>query len=1149
MKKNILKILCLTSLVGLLASCGGSEKVSTTTVSPTTTTAIPSTTITTNTTTSTTTTIPPTTTDSTDQSNLGWNTGTVLDNGQLDNLVVAGSYEGASASWTKALNTTYKAYYKKASENSYTLADSFLIREVSTNVMRLDLLGLQKNTNYDIKIVPVLNGKEMESSKASLEVQTLAYDRSGYAHFNYTEGVGAYNDDGTLKEDALVIYVTDSNKDNVVADNTCLLPYTFNIPGSDWGNKEALGIGWYLNNAQYTKAVKDSSGNVIASKSSNTYSAMGSTLGLIEANKEHPICIRFIGTVTAPEGLTAYDSLNEGGTDGDNGCMARMKNYKNITIEGVGNDAIIDGWGFHFMCSDSTIGGYSFEARNLTFKNYPEDAIGMEGVQEGSTITAPVSNCWVHHNTFLPGYCQNPAESDKAEGDGSCDFKRGMYYTMSYNYYENCHKTNLVGSSDSSLQYNISFHHNVWYNCESRIPLLRQANIHFYNNYIYGDINNADLSYVTSLRANCYMYSEYNYYEGCKNVFDSSNSGGVCKAYGNTYLACFKNVDATLASTREEKISSSCKYLTTDFTNFDTNSSLFYYDTVNKRSNCYLTDSVTARYECILYAGSMYRTIGNNTDLKINSTNVNQNTPTSAVDLSVGSYEAVLPTSKTATVINNIMYTNLTGASSGTIKFKGQGVTFTLTSKTEVTLAMSANQENYGIGYLVGSDGTIYLSSSGTCILDEGTYFIQSIVNNSETTLSKISFTVVDLNELSKKKIESANEAINALPDTILYNSDTMALIVKAKALVEALTETEKESVDVSSYEAKLNTFNQLGKAYVEGLISSIGTVSSDSLDAITLAKNEYDTITSYDSSIEIANIDTLNEAIATFETYKVNACINTIDAIGTVTLNSEADILKASAAYSSLTETQKASVTNYSKLEEAIERLEDLKEMQTVKNLYDSIDLTVLESLALFVDKYEVLDSRLKDEINLEISNIYVQYVILSIDSIGEVTLDDKALITKIDTIYNELTEAEKSLVTNYSNFTAAKEALASLQSATQECIFDGVTKTYSNDFFTIYRTGNRVLGYKTDRSISYNGVLYTNALKMESGIQIEFATTTTTTLTLVGDGASKEIEIDGTKYTFDSTGVLTVELRAGNHVIEKDDSMNIAYICVSPK
>lgn len=49
--------------------------------------------------------------------------------------------------------------------------------------------------------------------------------------------------------------------------------------------------------------------------------------------------------------------------------MARLKNLKNVTLEGVGDDATIQGWGFHYvMGTDATNGqGTSFEVRNLTF--------------------------------------------------------------------------------------------------------------------------------------------------------------------------------------------------------------------------------------------------------------------------------------------------------------------------------------------------------------------------------------------------------------------------------------------------------------------------------------------------------------------------------------------------------------------------------------------------------------------------------------------------------------------------------------------------------------------------------------------------------------------------------------------------------------
>ena len=148
----------------------------------------------------------------------------------------------------------------------------------------------------------------------------------------------------------------------------------------------------------------------------------------------------------------------------------------------------------------------------------------MEGVQANNQITASVERCWIHHNSFLKPTITSEAESDKSEGDGSCDFKRGRYFTNSYNYYENCHKTNLMGSSDDSLQFHLSFHHNLWYGCKARQPLVRNSNVHFYNNYIVGTTD-----YVASVRANAYLYTENNYYLGCKNAVQTT-SGGTAKS-------------------------------------------------------------------------------------------------------------------------------------------------------------------------------------------------------------------------------------------------------------------------------------------------------------------------------------------------------------------------------------------------------------------------------------------------------------------------------------------------------------------------------------------------------------------------------------------------------------------------------------------
>ena len=191
---------------------------------------------------------------------------------------------------------------------------------------------------------------------------------------------------------------------------------------------------------------------------------------------------------------------------------------------GVGTDAFIHGWGFSFYVGDGYTNRESYEVKNLTFKDYPEDALGFQGfMSDSKTLATPIEHVWVHNNSFYPGFCAKPAESDKAEGDGSCDFKRGKYYTMDYNYYNGCHKTNLVGASDTNLQFNMTFHHNFYENCGSISPLARQANIHIYNSYFKGNT-----SKTVDARANAYILSEGNYYESCANPM-LSKSGAVVK--------------------------------------------------------------------------------------------------------------------------------------------------------------------------------------------------------------------------------------------------------------------------------------------------------------------------------------------------------------------------------------------------------------------------------------------------------------------------------------------------------------------------------------------------------------------------------------------------------------------------------------------
>ncbi len=320
----------------------------------------------------------------------GWNEYLYLElSGMKDSDVTGVSYSGTTSGTLKGDDLTY------------------LVRDTSNGV-RIDIPGVPAG-KYSITV----NTSKGNITQSGLNVN--AQDRSGYAHFNYTAGVGAYNDDGTLKANAKVIYVTNDNKDKV------------SVTSKD--GTTVTGIGNILNSAGQ---------DVGGGKTSNGGTKPNSNAGIIKklAQDGTPLVIRIVGDVKAPSGLTAYDSTDFGGSVGDNGYMARMKSGKDITIEGIGTDATVNGWGFHFMAeSAAPTLGKSFEIRNIAFKNVPEDCVGMEGVQESSTLSAPVERCWIHNCEFYAPSISNPAESDKAGGDGACDFKRGQYFTNSYCYY------------------------------------------------------------------------------------------------------------------------------------------------------------------------------------------------------------------------------------------------------------------------------------------------------------------------------------------------------------------------------------------------------------------------------------------------------------------------------------------------------------------------------------------------------------------------------------------------------------------------------------------------------------------------------------------------------------------------------------------
>ena len=586
----------------------------------------------------------------------------------------------------------------------------YLVREDYDGNVRVDIPGVKPGT-YSLTIV----AGSKTYTKSGIKVS--AYDRSGFAHFNYDEGVGAYNDDGTIKDKALVLYVDDSNKNKVqIIYDTNTKTATVNNEGTAVaadGKVIVTGIGNILNSTGQECSDAGHEGQCkMTPDGKATYGTANGNKGIIKllASAGIPLDVRLIGAVSETglgkkgtydaaddgkiDGLTAYDSVDYGGSAGDNGHMARMKSGKDVTIEGIGTDAMMDGWGVHFMCeSSATDLGKSFEVRNITFVNNPEDAVGMEGNQSGGKITASVERCWIHNNEFYCPDITNPAESDKKQGDGSCDFKRGMYLTVAYNYFEGCHKTNLVGSSDSSLQYNLTYHHNYWYLCEARGPLARQANIHMYNNCFAGQID-----YAMNTRANAYIFSESNLFYACKSP--QAVESGAIKSFNDSISSYIskKGSLGTVVNNKTDIVANNCAYDGTDYSSFDTSAALSY---IPGGEYALQEDLTQMRKELYAYAGVQKEDCIDPDDVSMD-------------DISVIKKYGVTPEAIAVPV---------TGAFEKTFAKTKQMYAFILPAKCDVTVTYTGAP-----GVLVNEAGVKILEGSGTAhSLEKGNYAIQPV--------------------------------------------------------------------------------------------------------------------------------------------------------------------------------------------------------------------------------------------------------------------------------------------------------------------------------------------------------------------------------------------------------------------------------------
>ena len=451
-------------------------------------------------------------------------------------ITAKGWHESLYATWEAYSGATgYNVYVKGGQYSDYTQIDGMLVREYE-DYCRADMVGLMAGDDYSIKIIATDSDGEISGSEnEATDIIIDNYSRDGFAHFNYS-GVGAYNDDGTLKSGAKVFYVTAETAATISTD----------VQTSSSGYTTATGIQDII--YRYQKGYDST-----------------------------PIAFRIIGMITE-------DDVDYLGSSSE-GLQIKGKSSYNeipITIEGIGEDATIHGFGFLIRNAACV------ELRNFAIMDFMDDGISID-----------TKNCriWCHNLDIF--YGSAGSDSDQAKGDGSIDIKgNSQYVTIDNCRFWDSGKASLCGLSESGANY-ITYHHNWFDHADSRMARIRTMSVHIYNNY-YDGIGKYG---VGSTMASS-VFVDRNYFRATGRPMMSSEQGtdatgdgtfsgedgGIIKAYGNvfaekpsafsyiTYDDDNSSFDAYEVDDPSEAVPSSVVTLSgsTSYDNFDTDSSLMY---------------------------------------------------------------------------------------------------------------------------------------------------------------------------------------------------------------------------------------------------------------------------------------------------------------------------------------------------------------------------------------------------------------------------------------------------------------------------------------------------------------------------------------------------------------------------------------------
>ena len=434
--------------------------------------------------------------------------------------------------WQESAYLKWAPFEGASSYNVYVddkKIDAQLVRQYKS-YYRADVLGLKEGT-YSVKVVPVnADGAEIAGANTASNLVVKSYNREGFAHFKY-DGVGAYNNDGTLKAGAKVLYIT---------------------------ARSAKTVSTTVNTGKL-----------------ETITGLQSIIDAYSKGKDKtPIAFRFIGKISLSD-LDHTSSSAEG--------LQIKGATMNMTFEGVGDDATV--YGFGFLLRDVK----SVEFRNLAIMRCLDDAMSLDtnnshvwihnmdffyGKKGGAAdqakgdgtvdIKANSQYITVAYNRFW--------DNGKASMCGMKTESGPNYITYHHNWFDHSDSRMARIRTMSVHMYNNYYLHNDVYGVGATMG----SSVFMESNYF-----DATKRPIMSSRQGTDAKGDGTF---------SGENGGLIKAYGNvfankpdnfSYVPYAENntsFDAYEVSAPSEQVPTSVKTLVggTFYDNFDTNPSLMY---------------------------------------------------------------------------------------------------------------------------------------------------------------------------------------------------------------------------------------------------------------------------------------------------------------------------------------------------------------------------------------------------------------------------------------------------------------------------------------------------------------------------------------------------------------------------------------------